>query len=120
MIYPYRNSVTGEIIEHICPAADYPGETATFGDVLHHRVYTVPVGHVKRYDDGAIRTKGQDLPVAKSLPLDTRKGPVVTRFGTQVRANGDGTYSTLKGERIIDGKESRRKHLADTGYVDAG
>lgn len=123
MIYEYRNKETGEVREIHARVADRPPETIAFNDDGSWkqgdgwaRVYGCAGGCVKLSGETTYKTAGP--PVSMSMPWDKREGEVVNRNGHRVRQHKDGTFSTMEGARIIDSKESRRKHMEQCGYVE--
>lgn len=141
----YRNLLTGDFCEVEMTSADAapaqivihedgtwrPLDPAAGGDQGWKRIDWVKVGSVHATikhdgpsvprgvvrDAGGVRHRGQKLPVSMSLPLDGRRGEVVTEHGQSVVRHSDGTLSTLEGERIIRNSDDARKHGESCGFV---
>lgn len=115
--YDFYNVETGEIREFVLPMSKVRGEMRRNG-VLWRRWHHVP-GTVTKTKQYEVKHRGQDLPVSRSLPRDHREGTLVRRGSHVVREHADGTCSTLQGDRIIDSKHARDRHMKLTGAVEA-
>lgn len=116
-LYQFRCHETGEEREVHAPMSNPPG--LSFDEDGKHWVrvfdFRVTVGN-----DGAVKHRGQRLPISRGMSLDDREGKIVNRWGHQVREHSDGTHSTLDGQRIIDSKRSRERHKKHSGYFEEG
>ena len=115
--YDYHDP-DGLIREFSFPMKDAPGYQWTDDDgVLWTRLWDIPMAKIA--PSAAVNHKGQDLPVSMSLPIDDRPGHVVRRGDHLLREHSDGTYCTLRGDRIIHDKNSRDRHAKLAGCVEA-
>jgi hypothetical protein len=129
MRYTFRHAETDELREIERPMTDPPAERFTDEDGEWVRVWEAPAMKVvgrslpgkgnkrtRRGEEGAVQHRGQELPVSQSLPRDTRPGRIVHRYGHTVREHDGGkSYTTLEGDRIIDGHDAARRACDETG-----
>lgn len=129
-IFQYQSEAGQVIEERFSTVKAAPPAFVEREGVRYFRVYGVPyVGGVKGTTGGRkskdSRSTGsavpshaftEGLPVSFTLPVDDRPGTVVRRGGHLVREHGDGTHSTLNGQRIIDSNKAAREACAQTGY----